>query len=98
MSQLALALFDLRAAYEAHLRTLTCMQRNLERIRRPGSMAGEADLLLGEMARHLTTLEASRHELASGVGAAERCLDDVLGSFRQVTAGRTPTERLLSDV
>ena len=97
MSQLALALFDLRAVYEAHLRTLTCMQRNLERIRRPGSVAGEAELLLGEMARHLTTLEASRHELASGVVAAERCLEDVLGSFKEPTVGCAPTERFLAE-
>jgi hypothetical protein len=97
LSQLALALFDLRAAYEAHLRTLTCMQRNLERIRRPGSVAGEADLLLGEMARHLATLEASRHELDSGVVTAERCLEDVLGSFKELTVRCRPTDQFLPE-
>ncbi len=74
IGQLATSLFDLRAAYEANLRTLTVMQRSLERIRRVDALAGEADLLLGEMARHLAQLEGAHAEIATHVVTVDRRL------------------------
>ena len=80
IGRLSMSLFDLRAAYEANLRTLTAMQRSLERVRRVDALPCESDLLLGEMARHIQTLDASRTELGEDLIKAAQCLDAVLGT------------------
>lgn len=59
---LALSLLDLCAACELELHTVTAMQRSLERARRTDGCPTEAELLIGEISRQLTTLEQSRAE------------------------------------
>lgn len=78
--RLSMSLFDLRGVYEANLRILTAMQRSLERIRRVDALPCESDLLLGEMARHIQGLEATRTELGEHLIRAAQCLDAVLGT------------------
>jgi hypothetical protein len=80
IGRLSMSLFDLRGTYEANLRTLTCMQRSLERVRRVDGLPCEADLLLGEIARHIQALDAARTELGESLLKAARCLDGVLGT------------------
>ena len=80
IGRLSMCLFDLRAAYEANLRTLTSMQRSLERVRRIDALPCESDLLLGEMARHIGALESTRTDLGERLATPERCLDVVLGT------------------
>jgi hypothetical protein len=50
---LAGLLLDWRVDCERHLRTLTCLQRWLERVRNGGASDGECDLLIQEMGRLL---------------------------------------------
>jgi len=53
MSALAGLLLDWRVDCERHLRTLTCLQRWLERVRSGAASEGECDLLIQEMGRLL---------------------------------------------
>ena len=53
MNALATLLLDWRVDCERHLRTLTCIQRWLERVRCGAAGAGECELLLQEMGRLL---------------------------------------------
>ena len=64
LEALALALFDVRAAYEADLRALTAMQRYLERLRSERTSQGERELLLGEIARLLDESDAACRAIA----------------------------------
>ena len=80
IGHLSMSLFDLRATYEANLRSLTAMQRSLERIRRVDALPCEADLLLGEMARHIQVLDSTRAELGENLAKAAQSLDAVLGT------------------
>ena len=53
MNALATLLLDWRVDCERHLRTLTCLQRWLERVRCGAAGGGECELLLQEMGRLL---------------------------------------------
>src|SRR5712691_12397825 len=53
MNALAMLLLDWRVDCERHLRTLTCIQRWLERVRCGLASDGERDLLIQEMVRLL---------------------------------------------
>lgn len=53
MNALATLLLDWRVDCERHLRTLTCLQRWLERVRCGAAGEGECELLLQEMGRLL---------------------------------------------
>jgi hypothetical protein len=53
MNELAAMLLDWRADCERHLRSLTCIQRWLERVRCGAASDGERELLLQEMGRVL---------------------------------------------
>jgi hypothetical protein len=53
MNSLATLLLDWRVDCERHLRTLTCIQRWLERVRCGAAGEGECELLLQEMGRLL---------------------------------------------
>lgn len=77
IGRLSMSLFDLRAVYESNLRTLTAMQRSLERVRRVDSLPCEADLLLGEIARHLQTLASADGGISETLQRANRSLDAV---------------------
>lgn len=72
MAALACSLFELRAACEAQLRTLTSLQRHLERVRRLGSHTPEADLLLTEIDRQLRELQNGSLDVAQRHGIAAR--------------------------
>jgi hypothetical protein len=76
MTSLATCLFDLRAACEMQLRTLTSVQRNLERVRRLDPKAPESDLLLTEIARQLQELQNGSFDIARFHGLAERSFQE----------------------
>jgi hypothetical protein len=77
MTSLSTCLFDLRAACETQLRTLTSVQRNLERVRRLGAQGAESDLLLTEIARQLQELQNGSFDIARCHGLAERSFLDI---------------------
>jgi hypothetical protein len=54
MNALAGLLLDWRVDCERHLRSLTCMQRWLERVRSGAAADGERELLIQEIGRLLT--------------------------------------------
>jgi hypothetical protein len=72
---LVAALLDLCSGYEASLRTVISMQRNLERVRRCREVSPEAALLLQEIARQLEALRESGVD--DRLGAAALHLDSV---------------------
>jgi len=85
VSELAACLFDLRAAHEAELRTLTWIQKTLEGLR-GGRECGDADLLLREMARLIRESEGTAASIAGHRRSAVELLAAVIagnGSARE---------------
>ncbi len=82
LAGLALSLLDIRAAHEANLRSLTAITRMLESVRGGTPTSGVADLLLGEMGRHLDDLAAR----ADALGAALTAVRDHLTILRPGSA------------
>ena len=76
---LATSLLDLGGGYEAALRTVISMQRNLERIRLCDEMSPEAALLLEEMARQLQGLADAGGVMSNRLQIAERHLQSIEG-------------------
>jgi hypothetical protein len=74
---LAAALLDLSSGYEAALRTVISMQRNLERVRRCREVSPEAALLLQEITRQLEGLRESGVSVDDRLGAAALHLDAI---------------------
>ena len=74
---LVAALLDLCSGYEASLRTVISMQRNLERVRRCRDVSPEAALLLEEITRQLEVLRESGVTVDDRVGAAALHLDTI---------------------
>jgi hypothetical protein len=79
VSELAACLFDLRAAHEAELRTLTWIQTTLEGIR-ANRACGDADLLFREMARLMKDAEGAAGALAAHRKSAVELLSSVIAS------------------
>jgi hypothetical protein len=77
ITSLTTCLFDLRAACELQLRTLTSVQRHLERVRRLDRAVPERDLLLTEIARQLQELQDGSFDIARCHGLAERSFQDM---------------------
>ena len=69
-ARLARSLLDVRTSLESDLRTLTSMQRSLERVRERDGRCAEAELLLRERARQLETLEQTSAGLTDRLRAA----------------------------
>jgi hypothetical protein len=76
---LAISLLDLCSGYEAALRTVISMQRNLERIRRCEEVSPEASLLLEEMSRQLQGLAEGGGVMTNRLQVAGQHLDDAQG-------------------
>jgi hypothetical protein len=74
VGELALRLFELRAAQEADLRALTWIQQSLEGIR-CGNGFGDTDLLLGEMARRFMEADAA----SAAIDLRRQAAIDILG-------------------
>ena len=89
VSELASCLFDLRAAHEAELRTLTWIQQTLEAIR-AGRACGDPGLLFREMARLLKDSEGATARVAGHRGSAAELLAEIVadggGSVRESKA------------
>lgn len=71
------SLLDLCSGYEASLRTVISMQRNLERVRKCREVSPEAALLLQEITRQLESLREGGLGLDDRLGAAALHLDTV---------------------
>lgn len=82
VGDLAALLFDLRAAQEADLRSLTWIQRSLEGVR-TGRSCGDADLLLGEMARLFAESEAAADAATARRRSAVELLLQVIAERRR---------------
>jgi hypothetical protein len=65
VSELAVCLFDLRAAHEAELRTLTWIQRTLDTIRAGRGGCGDVELLFREMTRLIKESDGAATALAT---------------------------------
>ena len=74
---LASSLLDLCSGYEAALRTVISMQRNLERIRRCEEVSPEAALLIQETARQLQALADTSRSLDGRLQTAGQLLEKV---------------------
>lgn len=59
LDALAAVLLDWRVDYEGQLRTLTSIQRYVEKVRSPSAPAGERALLLQEISRLLATMTSA---------------------------------------
>jgi hypothetical protein len=79
VSELASCLFDLRAAHEAELRTLTWIQTTLEGIR-SNRACGDPGLLFREMARLIKESEGASAALAGHRRSAAELLSSVIAS------------------
>ena len=77
LARVATSLLDIRTCLEGDLRTLTSMQRSLERVRTRGTVSAEAQLLLGEMARQLEGLRDTCNGLGDRLRVAGYELDAV---------------------
>ena len=77
---LVASLLDLCSGYEAALRTVISMQRNLERVRRCREVSPEGALLLQEIGRQLEGLRDSSSGLGDRLGAVAGHLDSVRGT------------------
>jgi hypothetical protein len=85
VSELAACLFDLRAAHEAELRTLTWIQTTLEGIR-ANRACGDPDLLFREMARLMKDADGAAAALTAHRRSAVELLSSVTadtGSARE---------------
>jgi hypothetical protein len=76
---LASSLLDLCSSYEAALRTVISMQRNLERIRRCEEVSPEGALLLEEMGRQLQGLADGAGSLTGRLQTAGQHLGNAQG-------------------
>ena len=74
---LVAALLDLSSGYEAALRTVLSMHRNLERVRRCRDVSPEAALLIQEITRQLEGLRESGVNVDDRLGAAALHLDSI---------------------
>lgn len=79
---LASSLLDLCSSYEAALRTVISMQRNLERVRRCEEVSPEGALLLEEIARQLQGLADGAGSLTGRLQTAGQHLENVEGPTR----------------
>ena len=77
---LVASLLDLSSGYEAALRTVISMQRNLERVRRCREVSPEGTLLLQEIGRQLEALRESGDGIGDRLGAAALHLETVRSS------------------
>jgi hypothetical protein len=74
---LVASLLDLCSGYEASLRTVISMQRNLERVRKCREVSPEGALLLQEITRQLEVLREGRTSLDERLGTAALQLETV---------------------
>jgi len=83
MTDLATSLLDLRAVYESKLRTITAIQRYVERVRQQHDRrTAEVELLLGEMSRQVGALEPDgSHDVAACLCAIGRRLADARHAY-----------------
>ena len=79
LARVATSLLDIRTCLEGDLRTLTSMQRSLERVRSHDAISAEAELLLGEMARQLGSLQETCAGLEHRLRSAGYELEAVRG-------------------
>lgn len=77
---LVASLLDVCSGYEAALRTVIAMQRNLERVRRCREVSPEAALLLQEIARQLEGLREGRDGLGDRLGSVALHLETIRSS------------------
>jgi len=77
---LAGSLLELCVGYEAALRTVISMQRNLERVRRSEEVSPEATLLLEEISRQLRGLTNSSVTITDRLQTTEQVLENVRGA------------------
>ena len=80
LPELAVRLFDLRAALEREVRTLTWIQCSLEGIR-AGHACGDHDLLLREIARLFG-------ESSATAAASTTCREDIMAMLAAIVAER----------
>lgn len=85
VERLVAVLFDVRAAQEEDLRALTCIQRSLEGVR-TGRGCGDADLLLGEMARLFVECERATERTAAYRRSAAELLEELIAGRRRALA------------
>lgn len=83
MAELAVSLLDLRAVCEFELRTLTAVQRSVERVRGRDKVTAEAELLLGETSRQLHDLEEANASVQERLRVTGRHLIEVLRAYGQ---------------
>jgi hypothetical protein len=83
MADLAMALLDLRVVCEFELRTITAIQRNVERVRAGHKVTAEAELLLGETSRQLHDLEEANAGGQERLHATGCHLIEVLRAYGQ---------------
>jgi hypothetical protein len=74
---LVASLLELCSGYEAALRTVISMQKNLERVRRCREVSPEGALLLQEIGRQLEALRDNSTGLGDCLGTAALHLDTV---------------------
>lgn len=74
LDALVAAVLDLGSGYEQALRTILCVQRLLERVRRCGPASPEGTLLIQEMSRYLATLRDSALAVEDRRAAASLCV------------------------
>lgn len=68
IADLAMSLLDLGAVCEFELRTITAIQRNVERVRGRDRVTAEAELLLGGTSRQLHDLEEAKIDVLRAYG------------------------------
>src|SRR3954471_558931 len=78
---------DLRAEYEAKLRTLTTIQRHIEQLRAPTATAVQREKAMRELTKSFDALSAANHD-------ASETLTNIRGEFDRVQVGQLVSRSL----